>query len=270
MIPRIFGAVSLGMLPRSAQAWFDAQSISVADVESRVSSQGTVVVVSSRGGERFVVKQASGAAIERERRGLDAASSVGGVPRVLAQLEPTALLLSWHAGVPSETPDAMRAAGRWLRRLHGQGVVESDPLPVRDALVRRRDGWLDRAVDLPVESVAAATFEAFGRTTRVLCHRDFTPSNWLWEPERGVVVIDFGQSRADAGLWDLVKLEGDLFEREPSLRESFYEGYGPVDRSAMKDLLLLHGLQTAAWGDAHGDPEFSALGRRLLASGSKR
>lgn len=252
------------MLPRSAQAWFDAQSITVAGLESRVSSQGTVVVVTSRSGERFVVKQASRTAIDRERRGLDAAASVGGVPRVLAQLEPTALLLSWHAGAPSETPDAMRAAGRWLRRLHDHGAIEPDALPVRDALLRRRDGWLARAVDLPVASVAAATFEAFEGATRVQCHRDFTPSNWLWDSRRGVVVIDFGQSRADLGLWDLVKLEGDLFEREPPLRDSFYEGYGPVDRSGMAELLLLHGLQTAAWGDAHDDAEFSALGRRLL------
>lgn len=225
-----------------------------------------MTVVRSRSGERFVVKQASRAAIDRERRGLAAAASVGGVPRVLALLEPTALLLTWHTGVPSETSGAVRAAGCWLRRLHDRGTVDTDPLPVRDALLRRRDGWLARAVELPVESVAAATFEAFEGAPRVFCHRDFTPSNWLWHPERGIVVIDFGQSRADVGLWDLVKLEGGLFDRTPSLREPFYEGYGPIDRSGLRDLLLLHGLQTAAWGDAHDDAEFSALGRRLLRS----
>ena len=254
------------VLPPSAAAWFDAQSHDVASVQSRPSSQGSVFVVTVATGERFVVKQASRAAVDRERRGLDTASAMGGVPGVLAVPEPTVLVMSWQAGESSETPDAVRAAGRWLRRLHAMEHAQPDPLPVRDALLRRRDAWLERAVDIPIDAVSRATFASFDGANRVFCHRDFTPSNWLWDPPRGLVVIDFGQSRADVGLWDVVKLEGELFSRKPALREPFYEGYGDVDRAGVDELLLLHGLQTAAWGDAHGDPEFSALGRRLLSA----
>lgn len=221
-------------------------------------------VVRVANGERFVVKQASRAAIDRERRGLEAAAAVGGVPVVLAVPEPTVLVLSWQAGAASESPDAVRAAGGWLRQLHDRGRVQPDELPLREALLRRRDAWLARATDLQVEAVAAATFETFEGSSRALCHRDFTPSNWLWAPERGLVVIDFGQARADVAAWDLVKLEGDLFARQPSLREPFYEAYGAVDAAGLRDLMLLHGLQTAVWGDTHDDPAFSALGRRLL------
>lgn len=256
-------------LPPSVRRWFRDQAVAAVSVERRGSSQGAVYVVEAGGGGRFVVKEASRAAIERERRGLEAAT-VSGVPTVLAMPEPTVLVLSWHPGRPSNEPQAVRAAGRWLRGLHERGIVEPDPLPIREALVRRRDAWLRRAGGLDTSAVASATFEAFNGAKRVLCHRDFTPWNWLWDVDRGLTVIDFGQSRADLAQWDLIKLEGDLFVREPSLREPFYEGYGPVERTGLAELLLLHGLQTAVWGDTHGDPEFSTLGRRLLGAGATR
>lgn len=249
-------------IPPSVRQWLRDRAADVVSVERRASSQGEVCVVRTTR-ERFVVKQASRAAIERERRGLEAAR-VRGVPAILAAPAPTVLVLSWHPGRPSEAPEAVHAAGRWLRGLHEQGTAEPDSLPVQDALMRRRDAWLGRAVGLEVRAVEDATFEAFRGAGRVLCHRDFTPSNWLWDADGGLTVIDFGQSRADLAQWDLVKLEGELFARKPSLREPFYEGYGSVDRTGLSDLLLLHGLQTAAWGDAHGNQEFSALGRRLL------
>ncbi|MEX1365314.1 MAG: hypothetical protein AB1Z98_19455, partial [Nannocystaceae bacterium] len=81
-------------------------------------------------------------------------------------------------------------------------------------------------------------------------------------------VIDFGQARPDAWLVDAVKLRCGAWVDEPHLAEAFWTGYGrrptPHEHGALRQLSLLHGLATAAWGDQHGEPALSAHGRAVL------
>lgn len=216
----------------------------------------------------MVVKSGSVASVNREVWGLSAGEATGGVPSILARPAASVVVLSWHSGNPEASAEAVRAAGAWLKRLHAAPCVCDDPLDPRDALLRRRDAWLERACDdLDVSRVEALDFGAFEGVQRVTCHRDFTPSNWLWDTECGLTVVDFGQSRPDVALWDLVKLEAELFRAQPQLREAFYGAYralGVEDEARLQTLVLLHGLQTAVWGDTHDVAEFSALGRAIL------
>ena len=258
------------MLPSAASAWLSEHRGEVFRVAPLASTQGQVWRVSFDDGEPVVVKSGSVASIEREARGLKAAAAVGGVPMVLAHPAATVVVLSWHPGESAASVEAVRAAGLWLKRLHAGPHVTHDALDPCDALLRRRDAWLARAPDgLDVSRVEALDFRAFAGVDRVVCHRDFTPSNWLWDADRGLTVVDFGQSRPDVSLWDLVKLEGGLFCAQPDLREVFYGAYGALsseDEARLQPLVLLHGLQTAVWGDTHGAVEFSTLGRAILAT----
>ncbi len=217
-----------------------------------------------------IVKRGSVAQTQRERAGLSFAASVGSVPTVLAQLDDRTLILSWHAGSASIEAHAVEAAGAWLRALHQRPHIDDDSLSVPDALARRLEGWSARARDPNLLRIAREIdVRAFEGLARVWCHRDFTPNNWLWNEDGGLTIVDFGQARPDLALWDLVKLEATTFADDPALRRAFRTGYGtPTPREArqLEQLVALHGLQTAVWGDEHHDEEFSALGRRILAS----
>lgn len=256
------------MLPTAACAWLSEHRGDVLGTTPLASTQGEVWRVDFVEAEPVIVKSGSVASIGREVQGLEAARER--VPRVLARPAASVVVLSWHPGDPVASVDAVRAAGEWLKRLHAAPCECNDPLDPRDALLRRRDAWLARASgDLEVSRVEALDFAAFVGMHRVNCHRDFTPSNWLWDAEHGLTVVDFGQSRTDVALWDLVKLEAELFREQPHRRAVFYAAYGALDaedEARLQTLLLLHGLQTAVWGDAHGVPAFSALGRAILAA----
>ncbi len=257
-------------LPPSVREWLATQSLDVASTREVASTQGRVFVVGCSDGVDRVVKTGTRAAIDREVWGLECAAAVGNVPRVLGRPDATVVVLSWHGGARARSPATMRAAGSWLRRLHAQPLASSDPLDLRLALERRRDGWLARAGGgLDVSKVVSLDFSSFTGRPRVPCHRDFTPENWLWDPQGGLTIVDFGQSRADAALWDLVKLEGETFRRQPQLRAPFYAAYGTLaaeEAVGLRALVLLHGLQTAVWGDLHDHPGFSALGREILGA----
>lgn len=259
------------MLPSAARTWLSEHRGEVLHVVALGSTQGEVWRVDMCDGTSVVVKTGSAASIEREVWGVETAGALGRVPRILGRPSTKVLLLSWCPGEQSAEPEVVREAGAWLRRLHAVPCAYDDPLDLRDALERRRDAWLARAgADLDVSRVEILRFDAFAGLPRVACHRDFTPSNWLWDGEVGLSVVDFGQSRPDARVWDLAKLEAELFRSQPVLREVFHEGYGGLDaeeRGRLDTLVLLHGLQTAVWGDTHGDSVFSALGRDILRSG---
>lgn len=259
------------MLPEVASAWVIEHRGAVLETTPLESTQGQVWWVDSADGEAVVVKSGPTAAIEREVWGLGAAADTGQVPRVLARLGGEVLVLSRHAGKPCDSPGAMRAAGQWLRAFHRGRCDGSDSLDLAEALRRRRDAWLRRASsELDVSNVADLDFSVFSGLERVPCHRDFTPSNWLWSEAGVLTVVDFGQARPDARLWDLAKLEGETFREDPDLRGPFYEGYGRLDADdahRLGALVLLHGLQTAVWGDTHADAGFSGLGRAILRAG---
>ncbi len=255
-------------LPSSVHRWLrDQHEDSAARVAPLPSTQGEVWQVDTVRGARWAIKRASPATTDREAQGLNTAGPIGQTPYVEARLDTRTLVLTWHEGEASLEPVTVRAAGAWLRRLHDLPVADVDPMPIPEALERRVQSWLSRApadLELPQQLLTAATFAG---TKRAPCHRDFTPDNWLWTPQGALTVIDFGQSRPDLPLWDLVKLEGELFRQRPEVRPAFFESYGTLtdeDAERLRQLTRLHGLQTAIWGDLHGEPHFSALGRAIL------
>ncbi len=254
-------------LPESVPRWLrDHRAATVSHVTSLPSTQGRVWRVDTSEGAAWAVKRSSRAAIDRETRAL--ALAVGSTPRLACRLDPTTVLMSWHDGGPSLDPAALTAAGAWLRCLHQVPFRDDDPVCLAQALERRARAWALRAPNELRHVLDALDPSAFEGRRRAHCHRDFTPDNWLWTPERRLTVIDFGQARPDLPLWDLVKLEGDLFRQRPELRAAFFEGYGelsPRDAEGLRQLTRLHGLQTAVWGDFHAVPELSQLGRTILA-----
>lgn len=209
------------------------------------------------------------------------------VPALLAS-DGDALLLLLGAcpGVPAtEVPlsahderSLHEQAGRFRRRLDDVAIAgDDDPLPLPEALTRRLHAWLMRAKSsLPpaLRQRVAAAFDPrpFEGATRRWCHRDLAPHNWIVQPsEPGprLSVIDFGQARPDAWLVDVLKLWDDAWARDPTLAEAFFTGYGrtldATEHAQLRQLALLHGLATAAWGDRHAHARFSAHGRAVLA-----
>ncbi len=258
------------MLPVEARSWISIQRGAIADSTALHSTQGRVWRVTLTGGAQVLVKRGSRASVDRECWGLEVARSIGSVPTLSSRPAPNLVVLTWHEGVASTDAGAMRCAGAWLRALHALEGPFDDPLTLADAIGRRRDAWLERAQGLLTEETRvklrqAIEPEAFSGLERTACHRDFTPANWLWSG--ALTVIDFGQARPDVALWDLVKLEAETFYEHPKLRPVFFDGYGSLDaqdEERLRQLVLLHGLQTAVWGDAHEDPAFSSLGRQIL------
>lgn len=210
------------------------------------------------------------------------------MPRLLAS-DPAlrVLVLERRPGVAVDTLDDERArlawqqAGEFLADLHARVVDDADPLPLADALPLRLRAWAracDSALDQPTrEWVARLELDArvaLAGARRVACHRDFTPSNWLWEadaldPTRGRLhVVDFEHSRPDLAALDLAKLATHW---RPDLATAFLRGYGRDHaelRESLRLALALHGLASLAWGLRHGEREFVDEGRLALSRAS--
>ncbi|PRP89883.1 homoserine kinase [Enhygromyxa salina] len=180
------------------------------------------------------------------------------------------------AGADADAPAIHRAAGRFLAALHRLDIPDRDPLPLAEALARRYRSWaravaqIEGALDADQQRLVeelAPSAASFGAVTRVPCHRDFTPDNWLWDGRR-LAVIDFEHARLDLALGDLAKLAVEWPAR-PELRLAFFAGYGrslsAADDTRLRIVVALHGLASLAWGLRHGAPRFVAEGQRALA-----
>jgi aminoglycoside/choline kinase family phosphotransferase len=208
-------------------------------------------------------------------------------PRLIAaQPEPGVLILSALEGEIASTVNLDAAeeqalyerAGRLLRRLHALPHQDPDPQAVYLELRQKLGKWTALApglVDAGAVRWVAAEVETLLNTpglTQVPCHNDFTPRNWLVKcSETGlqVGVIDF--EHAGPGLWvqDFSRLWSQVWPERPDLETAFFSGYGsPLDAAALRmltSLSALEALATVVWANRHGDHEFEALGRTVLA-----
>ena len=208
----------------------------------------------------------------QETAALTAMSGID-VPRLIASdRDSRLLLLSRLPGAPPPPGHlgAHEAAGRWLRSLHARPTPHPDPMPLSDALTRRVRAALEH-VPAGVGGITRIRSglepdRPFAPATRVWCHRDFSPRNWLWDPAAGLSVVDLEHSRPDHPAWDLVKLMTEVWPDHPGTAEAFIRGYGPLpDERLLLRLCWLHGLQTRAWGIRQGDAETARLGARILS-----
>ena len=189
------------------------------------------------------------------------------------------------AGAPwslAERRSLHEQAGRLRRALDALPVDEPDPMPLPEALRRRHRAWAEKArahlEPALLDGIADALDpSALATLPRRWCHRDLSSSNWIVGPTDAgprLGVIDFGQARPDAWIVDAVKLWSGPWHEEPSLADAFWTGYGrrpePHELAALRQLVLLHGLATATWGDRHGHAGFSRHGRAVLHRALRR
>lgn len=179
------------------------------------------------------------------------------MPQVLEQ-DGSRLLLSHLEGQPSCD---WASAGAW-RRGFAQ-PQDQDPMPLHVALQKRMESW----------SAALAAFEPVepwrleGDHTglaRVRCHRDFQPRNWVMD-DQGFGVLDFEHAAPDHPLTDAVKVLDHILPDSDAFRAFMGRALTPAEGAQLRDLRLIHGLASRAWGHRHGDPEFLDLGQRVLA-----
>ena len=168
-----------------------------------------------------------------------------------------------------------RAAGEWLRLLHGVPFHDVDPVRLPDAIDMRARGWMNAAG--PGEAKAAARWAnallndargALAGAARVPCHRDFEPRNWLVGPDATLAgVIDFEHARPDHPLADLSRLAAYAWPARPDLEEAFLAGYGrrtEEDRLLVRAFAALDAAQRLAWAEKRGDRTMQGSARAAL------
>ena len=155
-------------------------------------------------------------------------------------------------------------AGAFLADLHRAPVPE-DPLPLSRALPARAQRWCTSARGLVDDHLLAHALGLFMEPgcfeglERVVCHRDFSPRNWLFDAEGRLGVIDFEHCGPDLWLVDLLRFQ-------PC--SAFFDGYGrrlvDRERDVLERLRWLHAIATVTWARKHGDALFERHGLALL------
>jgi hypothetical protein len=183
---------------------------------------------------------------------------------VLLAAEGDTLFLSSVPGHAEDAPGAAlaAAAGRWIASVHAAPWTDADPMPLVDAVARRLAMTRARGrVVLP--DALEGWVEAFAGVSRVWCHRDYTPRNWLSGPD-GLRVIDLEHAMPDAAAWDVARASCQL---SPAAFASFCDGYGPLPEPRQVRLMAwLFAAGTVQWGEDHGDRTFAEEGHRWLAA----
>lgn len=169
----------------------------------------------------------------------------------------------------------MEAAGRTFARYHrvATGYRGPDPLdeePFPRLWARRRQEYAMRVEALGASAGELGMDEALGALERLLpalesavvglpyadlprtlIHGDFVPWNILCRGDDVAAVLDFGRSRREARVYDLVITTVQLLRKEPverfqgSLR-AFLAGYGAVQTLEERELHVLPTLLSAA------------------------
>lgn len=172
-------------------------------------------------------------------------------------------------------------AGRFARTLHAVRPDQDDPMPVERALVERARA-MRRAASTPellrrlgdLESELSDLIPT--AATRSLCHRDFQPDNWLFDPEAGsgFRVLDFEHSRGDLSLFDLARLDLLQLSRDPEAADAFWSGYGGAPAGDEHELYqrvkLMEAARTTLWAERHADSVFADEARRMWQALKRR
>jgi Ser/Thr protein kinase RdoA (MazF antagonist) len=188
-----------------------------------------------------------------------------------------ALLVSRLDGQPCThpTPEVCWHAGRALARLQAAVIPRafgSDSFATvvtADVLY-----WLALGADVLTSAETAVASEAVSDldgcepVSRVPCHGDFVPGNWLVADDgRWVGVVDFEHSRYDAPEADLAFLWDGAIANLPQHQAQLLRGYGGLDEPGRRRLSALRVVAAVARvvGGSHaGNTRVEASGRRAL------
>ena len=200
---------------------------------------------------------------------LDSRSS----PPALILTPVTGINMAHHSFSMADWSQAQRIAARFLKRWQSQPFEDNDPLPLDQALLQRLENWISKGSDCLSKSEIAVARGRLGDGSlfrghsRVPCHIDFQPRNWLWNGQQ-LGVIDFEHARPDHPAFDWVRLELGLWQKMPELRDEFIEEWGGLpdwaSREVIDAVIGIHAIGSIVWGHAHNDREFVFEGRRVL------
>lgn len=196
-----------------------------------------------------------------------------------AAVHPHAAADSAVASGSEAEAEAHRRAGRWLRRLHSVPFEDRDPLSLRDAYAARWRRLM--APEARCAAVAADRLEwawaqlrealpRIGSASRVPCHHDFEPRNWLVDHAgRWVGVVDFEHARPDHPLSDVARLAAYLWPRRPDLERAFWHGYrrepNPDVQAVIDAFAVSEAVQRLCWALEHRDGELAAAAEWALS-----
>ena len=173
----------------------------------------------------------------------------------------------WTRGL---TPATQRRAGATLRRLHD--AAEPEPWPEFAATrLAEFDRWAPAATgllsarELAAVRTAVAGLADLPAPSRVPCHGDYTPRNWLLGPVDAAAtragerfaVIDFEWSARDVWVSDLTRLALGPWRDDPDLAAAFLAGYGrslgAVDHALLLRCAAVWAVFLAVWGRRNGE-----------------
>jgi hypothetical protein len=241
--------------------------------------ESTVLEVEDGGARRWIVKRCR----QAEHFGQELTAyhewvrSLDGLAPALVAADPAqhTLLLTREPGeiTSGRDPALHRQAGRLIRRFHDAAA----PCPAPDFAERMRDrlehglalgGGIFGRRDADFVRAQVATLAGLPVPVRVPTHQDNQPRNWLVD-DRGVVrLIDFGLSKWDVWVRDLLRLHAWDWQHDPGLEAAFLDGYGRSlgtdDRQLLRALGALTALMTVLWAREHGDVDFEQRGWKAL------
>jgi Ser/Thr protein kinase RdoA (MazF antagonist) len=208
------------------------------------------------------------------------------VPMLVAALpgaEP-ALLLSWIDGTMFDDAELSLAAdlsvfeqaGSFLRAFHSTANIQTDCHDrltglVRSKIINRCDRFRRHLPDeIILWAQRAAESEDWPAVPVGMCHRDFSPRNWMVNPHPHrphLTVFDFENVEAYFLADDFLKLWDRHFIGRPDRRQAFYSGYGARLEYVLWHLRLMapvHGLALMAWGADCESRAYFDMGRAFL------
>jgi len=178
--------------------------------------------------------------------------------------------------------DVHEQAGKFLRAFHDIEFEDVDKVDLFSAYIKRFEGWSKQGqaqkgggleptlyawIKHHLDSTSTAPL--LQNVSRVPCHRDYTPRNWLVNSATSLGIIDFEHSNPDLWLADTHKLWSAYWIKQPELETAFWQGYGhtPSDDERLLSLKLatLENMVTTVWSIEHGDKTYEAHGRKMLA-----
>lgn len=190
---------------------------------------------------------------------------------------------------PAEEMQLWRDAGSYIRTLQehqndwfGQPTSEGSPSgSARQDPIEFVAGSFDARIHQGIEKALWSQTEldfiqkaskdwptALQGETPVAVHRDFSPRNWLVQPNGSLsAVIDWEHARWDVRAADLNRPWDTDFVHKPYLPKALEEGYGGFDDALRQQILalrLLGAVASIVWATDVGDTEFLRINRIAL------